>query len=133
MKLSQIWIDKLEDDDIPILEKAVATNNFGYTINHIIEEVAHLRMQLWRWKDRDAHFFILTRICEHPAGNELHMWAVGGSGYTTKLSDCYDALEAFMKREGCRWLTGQVNRKGFYRLYDKFGPLKKYGHWIKEI
>lgn len=131
--IKQIWIDELDEDSIKALEQAVKVNYFGYEVKHIIEEVAHLRMQLWLGKDGDKCYVVLTKLTTHPGGKELTLWSVGGRGYTKNLSEIYTTLKTFAMKENCRWMTGFVDRKGFSKLYTMFEPLKKYGLWIKEI
>lgn len=130
--MEQIWIDGLDEEDLKVLHKAVAVNYFGYDVSHIINEVAHLRMQLWKLKEEGCHVLMITQINTHPGGKEFQIWSVGGTGYTRKIDQMYKVLKEFATKEGCKWITGFVDRNAFGRLYERFN-VKKYGMWMKEI
>ena len=133
LDLKQVWIDDLKDDDLILLDKAAKTSYYGHELKHIVEDIAHLRLQCWIGRGPRSHFALLTKLTTHPGGKELAIWCVAGKGYVRNLEGIYERLKEFAKAEGCRWLTGYVDRKGFGRLYARFAPLKKYGLWMKEL
>jgi len=126
--ITQIWIDQIDDETVEAINRALGAVYFGYDIHYVIEQVAHLKMQLWRGRG----FIVLTTINTHPGGKELNIWTVGGKGYIKEIPRIYETLKDFALKEDCKWITGFVDRKGFGRLYKEFNT-KKYGLWIKEI
>lgn len=125
--------DELEASDLGLLIKAAETSRFGYKAAHLLEWIAHDKMQCWKGKGEGYHFLFLTMVNKHPGGNELEIWSLAGKGYVEKVPQIYEALKTFAKENECQWLTGFENRKAFSRIYKVVEPVTRYRYWIKEF
>lgn len=131
--LEQIWNDKVDEQDILCLQKAVKECYYGYTVEHILEQVFDCQMQLWRGEHKGSRFVIVTQILNHPGGKEFQVWSLGGKGYIKAIPTALPVLLAFARQYNCTWLTGYEAHSGFKRIYSMLNPKIIFRKWIMEI
>lgn len=131
----QIYLDRISDNVLILLDKAVKTSYYGFKVSHILPEIANFNMQLWECKGDNTHFIVITQMTKYPAGTELMIWSVAGKGYIKNVDLVYDTLINFARDNNCRWLSGLITdeAKRLEKVYQKFDADLKYKHYAMEI
>lgn len=131
--IEHIWVDKITESDIILLQKLENLDMFGYKVEHMLEAIKVFNMQLWRGTGENVHFLLITQVFAHPAGNEMRIWAVVGRGYKNCVEKMYATLCEYGKNNGVKWLTGSTRRNGFDKLYKMLKNSVDYKWWVVEI
>lgn len=86
--------------------------------------------QFWRVDDG----IIVTEIIVYPTFKELNIALLEGKNLMSKAEEIMEDLISFAKEEGCRKLTGFVQRKGLKKFYsNKLGMKPTVTKYEKEI
>lgn len=136
---AQVGLDELSTDGQ--LFKAIKSwtdrSPYGHSVAWVISQVQCGHMQVWRGRNRQGTYAMITHVVEYPAGKKLHIWGIGGKGFIRSQEFAWGKLIEHCESRGYRWISGVSEYKGFERLVNrlrkKFGTIKHSIEWVKEI
>ena len=132
-EFSQIWVDRLDKNDVQALLAIEKSCYYGHTVDWILDRVTNFELALWRGKGTKIDFLLLTQLRNYPGGKELFLWGVGGKGYLRSAAVVIPKLISYAKSNACRWLTGISARDGFEKVHELQGAKILYKHYVVEL
>lgn len=113
-------IEELLPEDILWLEKALAVDYRGWRTEHILDDFAEGKRQLWRLKTGIA----ATTIIDYPKVRELTITHMAGEGIISILPNINEEIGKYAQARFCNSFNVIAWEKGLQRVYAKFGREK---------
>lgn len=108
------------------LEKLCAALWDGTTPDALLADSRSVFFEVW------PSALIVIQTVEHPAGLELCVVGVVGSGVVSQIEEIANDLRTMRDALGCRWIGGNVIRPGLARLYDQLGAREVSRYYLME-
>lgn len=119
----------MTQSDWGLLKDALSHDYAGYTLQHLSHDLDQFQSQLWLLRGTDTRLLLVTQICSLPAGRELHLQYVAGTGWFRYFEEVLTAIEGLARALNCRFISGRFRGRHGAKFYSRFGG-KSAGVWL---
>ena len=134
---TQVGILEFDDELLKAIKAWTDKSPYGHTVPWVVEQVDCGNMQVWKGKNVQGVYTMITHVVVYPDGEKLHIWGIGGKGYILSQDYAWRRLLEYCEERNYKWISGVSEYKSFERLVNRlrnrFGTIRHSVEWVKEL